>query len=240
MKPRLALAFLLPIAALSLAACPNDSPIVPLPGPVAQLQRFQAAAEAGKTAEIADQAVNGDCLPGGSGSDACPALLAIHGRACLQQAQAEAGPDNACPGPTDTAKRYLECAERDLTRAVTIGGLKPDAVGGVQQNRALALYCRATFLPVAQGGPMVSAAEAALREAPDTAATNRLKAQAALYFAARDAVSKAERCAAVQRAKASAETGLTRNPNPRETEALQRLLADSARWGARVGCGSGA
>jgi hypothetical protein len=225
---------------LLLTACPNDKPIVPLPGPVAQLQRFEDADNQGQFSSIANTAVNSDCQPGGSGSDACPALLAVHGRACLRTARAEAAPGAACPGPTDTAKQMLDCAIRDLGAAAAAGKLDADKLAGVRRNRAQALYCSATFKDATTGGPLAAQAEGELAQTPKSAETLMLTARAALYFAARPAFPKDQRCAAAKRASDAAAAGLQQQDQTATTaEALPKLQNDSAAWAKRIPCTGG-
>jgi len=219
---------------LLLVGCVNDHPIIPLPGPVAQRQRFTDLQAQGDFAAIAKTRVDAACLPGGSGSDACPALFAIHGRACLEMARQEAGAGNACPGPTDTAKAMLECSIHDLGAAEASGKLDASALGGVRQNHAEALYCRATMLPAAAGGPMVAQAESELANAPNEAKTKELAARVALYVAARSDFPQAQRCEAVERASAAAKAGLALRPDAATAKDLAGLANSAEDWRKRL------
>ena len=223
----------IPLVLLALTACPPG-----LPGPIAQLQRFEKAADAGQHAAVANETVSGDCLPGGSGSDACPAIFAVHGRSCLEVARAEAAPGAACPGPTPTAKTALDCAARDLSAAEASRKFDGTKLADIRQNRAQAQYCSATFLAAPDGAPLATQAEDAMRTA-NTAGGKVVAARAALYFAARSAFPAAQRCAGVQRARGATRDGQALQPDPATADALRRLASDADGWARSIPCGSG-
>jgi hypothetical protein len=208
-----------------------------LSGPTAQLQQYEKAEAAKDFATIENSPIDAACVSG-AGSDACPKLFAIRARACMQLARDEAAPGAACPPPTDSAKRRLDCAASNFAAARQASGFTPVQRDEFTEMRARALYCGATFRDASEGVPMDQTAGSELASLPPNARRDQLAASAALNIANRDALASNVRCDAARQAVHLAERGLTETP----TEDLAAGLrgARSAAQGVltRLRCGS--
>ncbi|PTT88964.1 hypothetical protein DBR42_08795, partial [Pelomonas sp. HMWF004] len=118
---------------LSLGGCAT------LPGPTGQLDRMTRAQAEGRDTANAAEVAEGDCLAQ-PGEPACLRIQAIRGRACLALARAEAAPGAACPPPTASVRKQLDCAVDAYAKA---RGAAPagsvDAVN-LAENSARAQY----------------------------------------------------------------------------------------------------
>jgi hypothetical protein len=197
---------------LALAACDL------LDAPVAQLDRFEQARREGRLAAIAEEPV-----PPGCTGEACPRLHAIRAEACLALALADRAPGAACPGPSEAARRQLDCAAAGYAAA----GPAP----AFRAGRAQALLCRAELAAPDEALGLARAARSAAEPAAD-ARLALLAGRAALLEA------RGGDCGAARDAGRLAAGGLTHAPDGAMRAALARLAADAAARRATIpGCG---
>jgi hypothetical protein len=217
------------VAPVLMAGCSTLDP------EVAQLERFQAAKSRSEWSKIVDEQVS-TCR------DACARLHAIRGEACLALGMADLAPAAACPPATDERRRLLSCAADEFKKAREAsqpggGALASDALQGIRQGRAQALYCSAELSTVAQG---IALADEAQREAQGLGSPQKdlLSGWAALYLARPGAGNDQQRCAQVRRANAFAQSGLIAATDNGMRSRLQRLAQDaSGRRATLAGCG---
>lgn len=200
-----------PLAVL-LSACAAVS------GPTAQLERMTKAQAAGQDAANAAETPDGDCAAKPD-DPACLRIQAIRGRACLALARAEAAPGAACPPPSATVKRHLDCAVDAYAKA---RGAAPagsvDALN-LAENAARAQYCASGFKPPAEGLALLRQARAGIAALPASPEHDLLGASAALALAQRNGVAADERCAAAREASRLAARALGASPPPSVADA---------------------
>lgn len=191
-----------------------------LPGPTPQLERMTKAQTEGRDAANAAEVAEGDCLTQPS-DPACLRIQAIRGRACLALARTEAAAGAACPPPTASARRNLDCAVDAYGKAQ---GAAPagsaDAVN-LAENAARAQYCASGFRPPAEGLALLRQARSGIAGLPATAERDLLGASAALAMAQRPALASSERCAAAREAARLAGRALDSGPSPSVADAAR-------------------
>jgi hypothetical protein len=118
-----------------------------------QLNDFKKAEASKNYAAIADKKIDSSCFADQQISDECAQLTEIQGRACMNLALQETAPNAACPPPTDTASRHLQCAAHNFGAAVKGGNVAASDLNDYTEMRARALYCGATLVSRAEGLP---------------------------------------------------------------------------------------
>ena len=204
---------LLIIAGATLAGCTTTS----------QLEKFKDLEGKQSYAAIESQQISPSCFSGSTPSEECAQLTEIQGRACLTLARQEAAPNAACPPPTDSAKRRLQCAAQNFAVAQKGSSFSADDVNNMIEMRARALYCGATFKTRADGLPDAREATRQLDTLPETAARDQLAAATLLYVANDEQLMPGERCNAARQAVARANRGLGASPS----ESVQQGLKDT-------------
>jgi len=143
----------------------------------------------------------------------------------MNLAQQEAAPNAACPQPTDTARRHLQCAAQDFGAAVKGGNVAASDLNDDTEMRARALYCGATLVSRADGLPNAREAGRELDTLPPNPQRDQLNAATQLFVANNDQLSTTERCAAAQAAVDRANRGLQSNPPANIQEGLSDTRA---------------
>lgn len=201
------------LAAL-LAAC------AAVPGTTSQLDRMTRAQADGQDAANAAEVPEGDCA-GAATDPACARIQAIRGRACLAMARAEAAPGAACPPPTASARKHLDCAVAAYAKARTAAAAGTVDAANLAENAARAQYCAAGYRPPAEGLELLREARAALGGLPVTPERDLLNASAALAVAQRTGLPPADRCGAARETSRLVARALDASPAP--------TIADAAR-----------
>jgi hypothetical protein len=190
---------------------------------VHQLEDFKNAEKAKNYAAIDGQKIAPSCFADQQTSDECAQLTEIQGRACMTLALQEAAPNAACPPPTATASRHLQCAAQDFGAAVKGGQVASEDLNDDTEMRARALYCGATFVARAEGLPNVREAARELDTLTANPQRDQLAAATALYVANSEQLSSTDRCSAAQLAVDRANRGLQGNP----TDNIKQGLSDT-------------
>lgn len=196
-------------------------------GSTGQLDRMTQAQTEGRDAANAAEVAEGDCLTQPR-EPACLRIQAIRGRACLALARAEAAPGAACPPPTASARKNLDCAVDAYAKAQ--GAAPAGSVDAVNlaENAARAQYCAAGFKPPADGLALLRQARSGLGGLPPTAERDLLAASAALAVAQRTALGNDERCSAAREASRLAGRALDGGP-PASIADASRATRNAAR-----------
>jgi hypothetical protein len=190
---------------------------------ISQLDKFKDFERKQDYTAIESQQISASCFSGSTPSEECAQLTEIQGRACMTLAQQEAAPNAACPPPTDSAKRRLQCAAQNFAVAQKGSSFSADDVNNMIEMRARALYCGATFKTRADGLPDAREATRQLDTLPETAARDQLAAATLLYVANDEQLMPGERCNAARQAVARANRGLGASPS----ESVQQGLRDT-------------
>jgi hypothetical protein len=198
---------ILSLSLLSLGAC-NGGVTWAIPGPVAELDRLKALQTEGKLKEITARPTPAECETIPSGSDSCPQINAIRGRAFLTLAMEQRSLNSSCPLPTPAALSNLDQAVASYALASGAAPLGSADAANVAENRMLAVACAAPFAPPTGARAMVNEALEALDAVPVTASGSLHGASAALNLAQRADLPSTERCAAARNAAARAQRGL--------------------------------
>ena len=203
----------LPVLTL-LAAC------AAMPGPTSQLEKMTKAQTEGRDAANAAETPEGDCA-GASADAGCQRIQAIRGRACLALARAEAAPGAACPPPTATARKNLDCAVDAYAKARTAAPAGSADAVNIAENAARAQYCAAGFRQPAEGLALLREARTGLGGLPVTPERDLLNASAALAMAQHTGLPPADRCGAAREASRLVDRALDGAATP--------TIADAAR-----------
>lgn len=206
---------------LLLAAC------AAAPGNSGQLDRMSKAQTEGRDAANAAEVAEGDCLSQPTDA-ACLRIQAIRGRACLALARSEAAPGAACPPPTPSARRHLDCAVEAYSKAGGAASTGSADAQNLTENAARAQYCAAGFKPPADGLGLLRQARSGLSGLPSTAERDLLGASVALAMAQRAGLAGDERCAAAREASRLAARALDGSPPPPLADA-SRATRNAAR-----------
>jgi hypothetical protein len=204
-SPHLPVTLIATAAVALLAACAAVS------GPTAQLERMTQAQTQGNDAANAAEQPDGDCAAKPQDA-ACLRIQAIRGRACLALARAEAAPGAACPPPTATVRRHLDCAVEAYAKAQGAAPAGSADALNLAENTARAQYCNSGFKPPAEGLALLREARSGLATLPAAPERDLLGASAALALAQRSGVTPEERCAAARDAARLAARALGASP----------------------------
>lgn len=204
-----------------------------LPGPIAQLDRYQKAEAAGQYKDIVADSLSGDCTGGGSASDACPKLHAIRARACLTLAHQAAAPNAACPG--SGARDLLACAAENYGAVLDSATFSPAQRTDFRDNHARATYCLANLSAGAERQSLGQQALDDLTRLPQDPRRDQLAASTALLLA--DGASGTARCDLYRQAAARARRGLGEQPTADVAAGLQSALNTAQARAGRANCG---
>lgn len=191
-------------------------------GPTKQLSDFKKWEGANNLTAIEGQSIDAGCAADKKGTPECAQLAEIQGRACLTLAKGEATANEACPPPTATAKRRLQCAATDFDTARVGKQFPADQLDQFTEMRARALYCHATTLGRPDGLSEAQQAGSELASLADNPQRDQLAASAALYEANTRQVAEADRCSAAKKAVQLANRGLKSDPSDDIRQGLQR------------------
>ncbi len=220
---------LLALLSVLLGGCPSQI----IPGPVAQLDRYEKAEQAGRPADIVADPISGDCAGGASQSAACPKLHAIRARACLQVARQAAAPNAACPG--SGSRDVLACAVENYGAVLNDSSFSAEARNDFRENHARAAYCLANLSGGTDRQRLGQQAADDLGRLPADPRRDQLAASTWLLLA--DASTGAARCDQYRQAATVAARGLAANPDAELTGGLQSALTTARSRAARANCG---
>ena len=217
------------VLAFAMAGCVENV----IPGPVAQLARYQKAEAEGRPADIVSDALSSDCTGGAARSDACPKLHAVRARACLNVARAQTAAQAACPGPA--SRELLTCAAENYGAVLDNTSVPQTQRDEFREHRARADYCLANFASGAERQSLGQQAANDLAKLSPNAQRDQLAANVWLLLA--QSASGQASCSAYRQAVTIARRGLAASPDADLRGGLTSVQNNATSGAARASCG---